>query len=1077
MDGTLARRSARSLGAAVTTALVVLALLVAGVGEGRARAADPVLPATVTADVLPTVQVNGVVWAQTTIGNTVYATGKFTSARPAGAAAGTQETAKGNILAYDLTTGRLITTFTASLNAEGFGITSSPDGTRVYVVGNFTQANGQNRYRIAALDATTGALVAGFNPQVDYRARAVVATGSTVYVGGQFSVANKTARSRLAAFRATDGSLLPWNPSADNEVFGLVAPAGGPVVAAGRFTTLDDEPHYGLGALDPTTGATVPWAAADVVKNAGPNAAIYSLATDGTRVYGTGYTYGTGGNLEGSFAADATTGALQWVTGCKGDVYSVQPIGGVVYTVGHAHDCSAMGGWPTTDPWTYQRAVATTADARRTNTSGTFAGKPAPQLLPWAPTLDIGSFTGQNQAAWSVTGNSQYVSLGGEFPKVEGVAQQGLVRLGIRSVAPGRSAPKYSADLVPQTTTTGPGTVRLTFRTTWDADSGSLTYRVVRDGATASPVATVTAASTWWNTPNLTVVDTGLTPGTTHTYRVYALDADGNSTNSELATVTLPAATAYSDYARTVLADAPTNYWPLGSATSGTRAYDWAGTNDLTLDGSVSASTGRAVAGDPGTASTFAGSSTAPAVSGAVSAAPSTFSLETWFRSTSTRGGKLVGFGNVRTGSSTRFDRHVYLQNDGRLTFGVYAGARRTVTSPAAYNDGQWHQVVATLGSGGMQLFVDGSRVAADPTTTTAEPGDGFWRVGGDTVSGWPQAPTSAALAGDLDEVAVYPTVLTAAQVSAHRDRALGTPGANAAPTAAFSATTTGLSVAVDGSASTDADGSVAGWAWDFGDGSTGTGATASRTYATAGTYPVRLTVTDDDGATATTTSSVTVSAPADPTVLAADAFGRSVSGGWGSADTGGAWSLVGGSSTFSVAGGTGRATVGKGAWTAPTLGSVRATSVDVTHSAVLGAASTGGGVYVSTLARRVDASNDYHATARVLATGEVALSLVRRSGGVDTTLQTVTVPGLTVAPGAAWSVRLQAVGTGPTTLRARAWLTGSAEPSSWQVSTTDSTAALQGPGAVGLSFYLSGSATTAPVTVSVDDLSVRTAS
>ncbi|WP_380175221.1 LamG-like jellyroll fold domain-containing protein [Kineococcus sp. DHX-1] len=1072
MDGTLARRPARLVGAALTAALVVLATVL--VGQGPARAADPVLPATVTADVLPTVQVDGVVWAQTTIGNTVYAVGRFANARPAGAAAGTSETPKSNILAYDLTTGRLITTFTAALNADGLGITSSPDGSRVYVVGNFTQANGQNRYRIAAFDATTGALVSGFAPQVDYRARAVVATGSTVYVGGQFSVANKTARSRLAAFSATDGSLLPWAPTADNEVFGLVAPAGGPVVAAGRFTTLDDEAHYGLGAVDPTTGATVPWAAGDVVRNAGPNAAIYSLATDGTRVYGTGYTYGSGGNLEGSFAADAKTGALQWVTGCKGDVYSVQPLGGVVYTAGHAHDCAAMGGWPQTEPWTYQRAVATTADARRTNTSGAFSGKPAPQLLPWAPTLDIGSFTGQNQAAWSVTGNSQYVSLGGEFPKVEGVAQQGLVRLGIRSVAPGKSGPKYSADLVPQTTTTAPGTVRLTWRTTWDADSGNLSYRVVRDGATAAPVATLTAASSWWNTPNLTFVDRGLAPGSSHTYRVYAVDADGNSTNSELANVTLPAASAYSDYARTVLADGASSYWPLGPATSGNRAYDWAGTNDLTLDGSVTASTGRAVAGDPGSASTFPGTGTAPAVSGALSA-PSTFSLEASFRTTSTRGGKVIGFGNARTGLSTRYDRHVYVRPDGRLTFGVYSGAVRTVTSPSSYADGQWHQVVATLGPAGMQLYVDGALVAGDASTTTAETNDGYWRVGGDAVSGWPQAPTSTSLAGDLDEVAVYPTALTAAQVAAHRDRALGTPGGNAAPAASFSATTTGLSVAVDGSVSTDADGSVVGWAWDFGDGTTGTGVTASRTYAAAGTYPVRLTVTDDDGATATTTRSVTVSAPADPTVLAADAFGRTVSGGWGSADTGGVWSLVGGASTFSVAGGTGRATVGKGAWTAPTLGSVRAATADVTHTAVLDAAPTGGGVYVSTLARRVDASNDYHATARVLATGEVSLSLVRRSGGVDTTLQTVTVPGLTVAPGTRWSVRVQAVGSGPTTLRARAWATGTAEPTSWQVSTTDAVAGLQVPGAVGLSFYLSGSATTAPVTVSVDDLSLRT--
>ncbi|WP_432511970.1 fibronectin type III domain-containing protein [Kineococcus sp. SYSU DK001] len=536
MNSLGARRS-RRVATAALTALVVLFGLPAAT---TATAADPpAVPETVTADALPTVQVNGVVWAQTTVGNTVYVTGKFTSARPAGAPAGTGETPRSNILAYDLTTGKLITSFTASLNSEGLGITASPDGSRVYVVGNFTKANGENRYRIAALNAQTGALVPGFAAQVDYRARAVVATDDAVYVGGQFSVANKTARSRLAAFSPTNGSLLPWAPSADNEVFALVAPDGGSVVAAGRFATLNDGPAYGMGALDPVTGASAPWAATDVVRNAGAKAAIYSLATDGETVYGTGYQYqsGSAGNLEGSFAADAATGKLDWVVGCLGDSYSVQPLGGVVYTVGHAHDCSPVGGWPQANPQTFQHAMATTADARGTNTKGKFTGKPAPKLLNWWPTLNVGTFTGQSQAAWSVTGNAQYVSLGGEFPTVNGTKQQGLVRLAVRPVAPAEEGPRPLADLKPEVAVAGPGTVRLRWKATWDPESSDLQYRVVRDGDLAHPAGTLTAASTWWTRPNLEFTDTGLTPGTTYSYRVHAVDADGNSVASTAVTV------------------------------------------------------------------------------------------------------------------------------------------------------------------------------------------------------------------------------------------------------------------------------------------------------------------------------------------------------------------------------------------------------------------------------------------------------------------------------------------------------------------------------------------------------------
>ena len=80
-------------------ALVASLLLVTGMlallapEVARADSAPPVPgpdnPTTVSADALPTVQINGVAWDQVTIGNTVYVAGRFTRARPAGAAAGT----------------------------------------------------------------------------------------------------------------------------------------------------------------------------------------------------------------------------------------------------------------------------------------------------------------------------------------------------------------------------------------------------------------------------------------------------------------------------------------------------------------------------------------------------------------------------------------------------------------------------------------------------------------------------------------------------------------------------------------------------------------------------------------------------------------------------------------------------------------------------------------------------------------------------------------------------------------------------------------------------------------------------
>ncbi|MFF9343784.1 MULTISPECIES: collagenase [unclassified Streptomyces] len=84
------------------------------------------------------------------------------------------------------------------------------------------------------------------------------------------------------------------------------------------------------------------------------------------------------------------------------------------------------------------------------------------------------------------------------------------------------------------------------------------------------------------------------------------------------------------------------------------------------------------------------------------------------------------------------------------------------------------------------------------------------------------------------------------------------TPPGNQAPTASFEATVSGMTASFTDT-SRDGDGTIAGRSWDFGDGTTSTAAAPSRTYTAAGTYTVKLTVTDDKGATATTSRTVTV--------------------------------------------------------------------------------------------------------------------------------------------------------------------------------------------------------------------------
>ena len=129
--------------------------------------ADPKTPVTVTADSLPTAQHDGVAWQAAVIGNTVYVAGQFSNARPFGAAPGTQLTARRNILAFDITTGRLITGFAPVLNAQALAVAASPDGSRLYIGGDFTSVNGVQRWRVAALDPVSGSLIGSFAPRMN----------------------------------------------------------------------------------------------------------------------------------------------------------------------------------------------------------------------------------------------------------------------------------------------------------------------------------------------------------------------------------------------------------------------------------------------------------------------------------------------------------------------------------------------------------------------------------------------------------------------------------------------------------------------------------------------------------------------------------------------------------------------------------------------------------------------------------------------------------------------------------------------------------------------------------------------
>jgi PKD repeat protein len=302
----------------------------------------------------------------------------------------------------------------------------------------------------------------------------------------------------------------------------------------------------------------------------------------------------------------------------------------------------------------------------------------------------------------------------------------------------------------------------------------------------------------------------------------------------------------------------------------------------------------------------------------------------------------------------------------------------------------------------------------------------------------------------------------------------------NVNPNAALGVTCANLVCSADSAGSSDPDGAITDYSWNWGDGSALTdGPTSTHTYAAAGSFTVTLTVTDNRGGTSNASQTATpTAAPVNPP-FAIDTFARTVVGGWGPADLGGSWAIAGGASNFAVSGGRGLMTFSKPGTTMSGYlpGSV-SSSTDFTVSVSTDKRADNNGLYYTFAGRHVGTNLEYASHARVTGTGAVVLNLGALTGtatSVNLTPQIV-VPGLVIPPGGSMNSRVQVFGTNPTTIRAKVWATTGSEPAAWQLTATNSTAALQSRGSIGILLYLSSGSTNAPITARVTNLSAQPA-
>ena len=519
---------------------------------------------TYTAAPLPTVQIDGVAWGQLVVGDVVYVVGNFNNARPAGARAGQQEVPRSNILAYDLNTGKLIEDFAPALNGAGRSLALSEDGKTLYVAGEFDKVDNEWHSRLAAFDISHGhgTLISSFQPVFSTTVKDIAVAGDTLYVGGYFTTVNKQKRSRLAALKASTGELLDWTASAEGpnaQVYAIeVSPDHSKVVIGGSFSTVNgsSKPGYGMALLSASTGEVLPMPVNDTVRTAGEKAAIFDIAVDEDGFYGTAYS-AVGrldeANLEGSFKAD-WNGNLIWLEPCHGDTYGIAPTKDTVYTVGHAHSCETIYGFPNMPEVRkdgqhplYVRAMAFTNSPditiRHQGVADGYqdwstSGLKSPTIIGWYPDLEAGKFTKTSQAAFMVDVTDSYILMVGEFIEADGKVQQGIVRYPKRADQPTLPPEGKAETLAAKAEVTTSGSVRVGFNATWDRDDPTLTYSLYRDDET-TPVATEKISDTRWALKSHSLEDTTCSPGD-HTYRLVVSDPSGNTITAQIPSLTVP---------------------------------------------------------------------------------------------------------------------------------------------------------------------------------------------------------------------------------------------------------------------------------------------------------------------------------------------------------------------------------------------------------------------------------------------------------------------------------------------------------------------------------------------------------
>jgi hypothetical protein len=328
------------------------------------------------------------------------------------------------------------------------------------------------------------------------------------------------------------------------------------------------------------------------------------------------------------------------------------------------------------------------------------------------------------------------------------------------------------------------------------------------------------------------------------------------STNSAPATLLVPTP---SGLAARVIQDKPVAYWRLDDP-PGPLVHDIWGGHDGTTNGYVSFQTSPgALFNDPDTAMTFDGATAKVVVPWSADVNPLVFSLEAWARVTG-------GAGSYRAVISSRDLNDGYviyagLNNTWQFWIRALGVGWQTLTGPPVV-EGEWTHLVATFDGANMLLYVNGVLAASEVNTNYTPNLTLGLRIGAGNNE--ESASVDYNFPGDIDEVAVYNSVLNADRVTLHYG--LGAYSTTTAPFIVGQPASQAILVGGTASLSVQATGSPTLLYQWFKDGTPVAGATTSvltisnAYYTQAGAYSVAI--TNGVGFTNSASASLSVGAP-----------------------------------------------------------------------------------------------------------------------------------------------------------------------------------------------------------------------